>query len=55
MTKQTPYKQIYKIAKAQLSTISIAFEPYIATAKQQLEFKNTLFEFLLLENNPVVN
>ncbi len=50
MTKQTPYKQIFKIAKAQLSTIQIAFEPYIATAKQQLEFKGTLFEFLLLEN-----
>ncbi len=50
MTKQTPYKQIFQIAKAQLATISIAFEPYIATAKQQLEFKNTLFEFLLLEN-----
>ncbi len=55
MTKQTPYKQIFQIAKAQLATISIAFEPYIVTAKQQLEFKNTLFEFLLLENNPVVN
>ncbi len=55
MTKQTPYKQIFKIAKAQLSTISIAFEPYIVTAKQQLEFKGTLFEFLLLENNPVMN
>ncbi len=55
MSKQTHYKTIFQIAKAQLSTIQIAFEPYIATAKQQLEFKGTLFEFLLLENNPVVN
>ncbi len=50
ISKQTPYKQIFQIVKQQLGTIEIAFEPYIATAKQQLQFKNTLFEFLLLEN-----
>ncbi len=44
---ETPYKQIFQIVKQQLGTIEIAFEPYIATAKQQLEFKGTLFEFLL--------
>ncbi len=48
---ETPYKQIFQIVKQQLGTIEIAFEPYIATAKQQLEFKNTLFEFLLLEHH----
>ncbi len=47
MLNETPYKQIFQIVKQQLGTIEIAFEPYITTAKQQLQFKNTLFEFLL--------